>query len=61
MITQLVSYSKYLPIKEDDIIFYLRLIFIRSDNLGAIIGITKKDDLKSLLDISVLIKKQKSS
>ena len=59
MITQLVSYSKYLPIKEDDIIFYLRFIFIRSYNLGAIIGITKKDDLKSLLDISLLIKKQK--
>ena len=59
MIKQLVSYSKYLPIKEDDIIFYFRYIFIQSYNLSAIIGITKKNDLKTLLDIGVLIKKQK--
>ena len=59
MIKQVVQYCKYLPIKEDDIIKYLRYIFIRSYNLNALIGITNKKELKTLLDISVLLKKQK--
>ena len=54
-----VSYCKYLPIKEEDIIKYLRNIFIQSYNLNALIGITNIKDIKTLLDISVLTKKQK--
>ena len=59
MIKQVVSYCKFLPIKENDIIKYLNYIFIRSYNLNALIGITNKKDIKTLLDISVLLKKQK--
>ena len=54
-----VSYCKYLPIKEEDIIKYLRYIFIQSYNLNALIGITNTKDIKTLLVISVLTKKQK--
>ena len=59
MVKQVVQYCKYLPIKEEDIIKYLRYIFIRSYNLNALIGITPKKEIKSLLDISVLNKKVK--
>ena len=59
MIKQVISYCKYLPIKENDIIKYLNYIFIRSYNLNALIGIINTKDIKSLLDISVLLKKQK--
>ena len=58
-IKQVVSYSKYLPIKEDDAISYLNYIFINSYNFKAIIGLTKKNDIKTLLDLSVLTKKLK--
>ena len=58
-IKQVVSYSKYLPIKEDDVISYLNYIFINSYNFKAIIGLTKKNDIKTLLDLSVLTKKLK--
>ena len=59
MVKLVVSYCKYLPIKEEDIIKYLRYIFIQSYNLNALIGITNTKDIKTLLDISVLTKKQK--
>ena len=59
MVKQLVSYSKYLPIKEDDIIYYLKYIFIRNENLNALFGLIKKNEIKELLDLCVLNKKQK--
>ena len=59
LVKQLVSYSKYLPIKEDDIIYYLKYCFIRCYNLNALFGLMKNNDIKGLLDLCVLNKKQK--
>ena len=59
IINQVVSYSKFLPIKEKDIIPCFRYIFIRCYHFNALIGITNKNDIISLLDISIITKKQK--
>ena len=56
---QVVSYSKFLPIKEEDIIVCLRYIFIKCFEFNALIGLINKNDIKSLLDISIITKKQK--
>ena len=58
-IKQLTEYSKYLPLKEEIIIKYFKDIFHENNNLEAIIGLIKKNDIIPLLDLSFATKKIK--
>ena len=58
-IEQIKEYSKYLPINENDILNNIKSAFILSYNFEGLQGIIPKDDIKSLIDLSIILKKQK--
>ena len=55
----IVEYSKYLPINENDIIRNIKSAFILCYNFEGLLGIMPNNDIKSLLDLSIILKKQK--
>ena len=58
-IKQIVEYSKYLPINENDIIKNIESVFIICYQFDALLGIIPKYKIKSLINLSIIIKKQK--
>ena len=58
-IKQIVEYSKFLPLNEDAIINNIKSAFIISFNFEGLLGIIPNNDIKSLLDLSIIMKKQK--
>jgi len=58
-IRQIVEYSKYLPFDEDFLVKNMKSVLILSGNYNAIFGIISTDDIKSLIDLSIILKKVK--
>ena len=58
-IRQIVMYSQYLPLDENILIKNMKSVLILSGNYNAIFDITPNEDIKSLIDLSVMLRKVK--
>ena len=58
-IEQIVKYSKYLPISENDIIKNIKSAFILSHYFEGLLGIISKENLKELIELSIILRKKK--
>ena len=58
-IEQIVEYSKYLPLNESIIIKNIKSVLILNDYHEGLLGITSNDEIISLLNLSIILGKQK--